>query len=80
MTHYFNEEESMEVLVFKTNIHSPEVKPLIAQQLMQLKGVSRWSIDFGDRDKVLRVEAEQTHPSDILRLVTSAGFVCEELV
>jgi hypothetical protein len=70
----------MDIFVFKTNIHSEESTPAIARQLNRLERVRRWTIDFGDRDKVLRVEAEQTHPAEITRLVTSAGFVCEEMV
>jgi len=70
----------MEVLVFKTNIESPEIKPLVARSLTQIKGVSSWSIDFGDRDKVLRVEAESVGPAEIVRSIASAGFQCEELV
>ena len=69
----------MEVLVFKTNIDSPEVRPVVAQRLMQLQGIARWNIDFGDRDKVLRVEAQSVNPVEIISLITSAGFQCEEL-
>jgi hypothetical protein len=69
----------MDVYVFKTNIHSEESAPAIARQLNRLERVRRWTIDFGDRDKVLRVEAERIHPAEITRLVTSAGFSCEEM-
>jgi hypothetical protein len=70
----------MDVYVFRTNIHSEESAPALVRQLNQLDRVRRWTIDFGDRDKVLRVEAERTHPAEITDLLTSAGFVCEEMV
>jgi copper chaperone CopZ len=70
----------MEVLVFKTNIDSPAIKPVVAQSLTQIKGVTSWSIDFGDRDKVLRIEAENVGPAEIVRSIASAGYQCEELV
>ena len=69
----------MEVLVFKTNISNPNITPVVADRLTQLKGVSRWSIDFSDRDKVLRVESHAARPRDIVNVITSAGFTCEEL-
>lgn len=68
----------MEILVFKTNI--PEIKPVVEQHLRQHEGISQWSIDFGDRDKVLRVEAHNVQPVAIVQSITAAGFECEELV
>ena len=70
----------MDVLVFKTNIDAPGIKPVVAGRLMQIKGISHWNIDFGDRDKVLRVEAESVHPGEIVKVITSAGYHCEELM
>jgi hypothetical protein len=32
-----------------------------------------------DIDKVLRVEAESNNPNEIINLVQTAGFECEEL-
>ncbi|MBI5472491.1 MAG: hypothetical protein HY961_09120 [Ignavibacteriae bacterium] len=69
----------MEVLVFKTNISTPDVTPLVADRLTRVSGIARWTIDFGDRDKVLRVESQAAQPHDIVRVITSAGFRCEEL-
>jgi hypothetical protein len=69
----------MDVLVFKTNISTPDINPTVERHLRQLKGISRWSIDFSDRDKVLRVEAHNAQPSEIITVMNSAGFRCEEL-
>lgn len=69
----------MDIFVFRTNILSAATAYLVANRLNAHDRVARWSIDFGDRDKVLRVEAERTQPAEITDLVTSAGFVCEEL-
>ena len=72
-------ETFMEVPVFKTNIGSPDAKPLIARSLAPLAGVLRWSVDLGDRDRVLRVEAESVGPAEIIQSLASAGFCCEVL-
>lgn len=69
----------MEVFVFKTNInrlnHLEKLKPVINSH----KGIYAWSIDMQDIDKVLRVEAESSSPTEIISLVNKAGFFCEEL-
>jgi short-subunit dehydrogenase len=69
----------MDVYVFRTNILSSETAHPVANRLDTHERVARWTIDFGDRDKVLRVEAERTDPAEIAHLVTSAGFACEEM-
>lgn len=70
----------MDVYVFRTNIVSAETAHPVAYRLDTHEGVGRWTIDFGDRDKVLRVEAEKMDPVEITELVVSAGFMCEEMV
>ncbi len=69
----------MEIFVFKTNINNPNITPVLADRLTRVNGISRWSIDFGDRDKVLRVESHAAQPQEIVSAITSAGFRCEEL-
>jgi hypothetical protein len=70
----------MDIFVFRTNIPSADNVQPIARRLDDHERVARWTIDFGDRDKVLRVEAVGADPGEITRLVTSAGFECEEMV
>jgi hypothetical protein len=70
----------MDIFIFRTNIPSAEAAHPVADRLDGHNRVARWTIDFGDRDKVLRVEAERTDPAEIANLVTSAGFECEEMV
>lgn len=70
---------SMDIFVFRTNILSAQTAHPVAERLDTHERVSRWTIDFGDRDRVLRVEAEGADPSEITRLVTAAGFECEEM-
>ena len=69
----------MDVHVFRTNIQSAETALPVACRLDTHGHVARWTIDFGDRDKVLRVEAERMDPVEIKELVISAGFLCEDM-
>ena len=71
---------SMDILVFRTNIFSAQTAHPVAKRLDHHQSVARWTIDYGDRDKVLRVEAEGTDPAEITELVASVGFECEELL
>ena len=70
----------MDIFVFRTNILSAQTVHPVATRLDSHERVGRWTIDFGDRDKVLRVEAEGADPAEITTLVTAAGFECEEMV
>lgn len=67
------------VLVFRTNIRFKKDLRMIASVLDKLPGVQRWNVDREDTDKVLRIESRTLQPLDIIRLVTRAGFDCEEL-
>lgn len=69
----------MKILVFKTNIrykkHLNEVKP----HLNNTNGILRWNLDFQDKDKILRIEANNVHPQSIEIVLQNAGYYCEEL-
>lgn len=67
------------VLVFRTNIRFKKDLRMIASVLDKQPGVQRWNVDREDTDKVLRIESRTLQPLDIIRLVTRAGFDCEEL-
>ena len=38
----------MKVLLFQTNINSPDQKPLITEGFKSFKGLLNWDIDFKD--------------------------------
>jgi hypothetical protein len=69
----------MDIFVFRTNILTAATAYPVANRLDTNERVARWTIDFGDRDKVLRVEADGAGPAEITELVISAGFECEEM-
>jgi hypothetical protein len=68
-----------DVLVFKTNIKSKEDIEKASLVLSEQPAILRWNVDCDDIDHVLRVETEMLQPSQIITLITCAGFACEEL-
>jgi hypothetical protein len=69
----------METLIFKTNIEMQDL-PRIKQRFDALTSIKKWSIDFEDCDRVLRIESpvENTLPV-VISEVESMGLVCIDL-
>ena len=71
--------QSMQVLVFKTNLVSAKDIHRISPLMGDTPGIIRWNVDQHDIDNVLRIETAWLLPEDIVRVVTDAGYICEEL-
>ena len=69
----------MNILVFKTDLHSPErihnAKPVI----QNIGGISRWTVDMHDCDNVLRIESIGLSARAVETILADAGYYCEEL-
>lgn len=67
------------VLVFRTNISNKKAILTLSPLLDGCTQILKWTVDISDIDNVLRVEA--THPDclPVIKLVTGAGYACEEL-
>ena len=71
----------MEVLVFKTNLRYKKQVSALTSQMSSLQGVLRWNVDLDDRDKILRIEAdEECCPRKVEDTLVQAGYFCEELL
>lgn len=68
-----------EVLVFKTDIDTPQQLEDVRVIISRVKNITRWSIDREDIDRVLRIECEQLLPQAVIKMLCDAGFACEEL-
>lgn len=67
----------MKLLIFKTNIVNESRIKKVNALLAYNPGLVDWSIDMEDRDKVLRIEAEdQVIESDVMEIVNSWGVEC----
>ncbi|OQP43223.1 hypothetical protein A4H97_13385 [Niastella yeongjuensis] len=70
---------TLRVLVFKTNLVSAKDIHRISPLMGDTAGILRWNVDEHDIDNVLRIETSWLLPGDIIRMVTDAGYLCEEL-
>lgn len=71
--------KGLRVLVFKTNLVSAKDIHRISPLMGDTPGILRWNVDEHDIDNVLRIETSWLLPGDIIRVLTTAGYVCEEL-
>jgi hypothetical protein len=69
---------SLEILVFKTNIHQEEQLEKVGR-ILNKKGILRWNVDKHDIDKVLRIEALDIEPEEVIHWLQKEGLECEEL-
>jgi hypothetical protein len=69
----------MNILVFKTNIRYKKHLSEIVHYLNSTSGILRWNVDFQDKDKILRIEANNLHPQSVEKVLQRAGYYCEEL-
>ena len=68
-----------EILVFKTDLETPERLGAFKPFLDQHPGIIKWNVDNDDIDNVLRIESRNMTPADIIELAKEAGILCEEL-
>ena len=67
----------MDIFIFRTTINTESDREAVASELNTVPGVSRWTVDLEDCDKVLRVVGGE--PAAIENAVKKHGYVCEEL-
>jgi hypothetical protein len=71
--------DPMDILVFKTNIDREDDVMRVMSRKKEEARIRRWSVDREDCDKVLRVEADEILPDEIIEMINNAGYACEEL-
>ena len=68
----------MYILLFKTNIETVHIGK-VEKTLNGLVGISRWSIDIEDSDRVLRVVTTYLKSNQITKIIQNLGLQCEEM-
>ncbi|CAD5280737.1 MULTISPECIES: hypothetical protein [unclassified Imperialibacter] len=68
-----------EVLVFKTNIRYKKDVSKIMPLLESDNRVMEWNVDQMDVDNVLRIASGGLHPTEVITMIQTAGYFCEEL-
>jgi len=71
--------EFADVLVFKTDIGSKTDFETINNVLHQERRIKKWNIDHEDIDHVLRIESGEITPTEVIQLIRTLGYACEEL-
>lgn len=70
----------MKLLILRTNINSERAVQESARLFNDFSGVINWNIDSDDREKVLRIEADDhVRIKDIAELIAPLGYACEDL-
>jgi len=68
-----------DILIFETSLRCKQdvlrVSPMIAANTR----IKKWNVDCEDVSKVLRVEAHDMSPHEIIEIITKAGYHCAEL-
>lgn len=72
-------ENTAHIHVFKTNIQSELDRVAIRDLLDSHQQIEKWNVDFEDIDCVLRVVSPSIAPQEIIQLITSNGYHCQEL-
>jgi hypothetical protein len=72
-------ESTSSILVFKTNIQSPDDVRLVKPLLDEHPHIARWNVDMDDIDCVLRIVSEHLTEEDVINLITPAGYACSGL-
>jgi hypothetical protein len=69
----------MEILVLKTNIEVQDL-PRIKQRFDALTSIKKWTVDFDDCDRVLRIESPiENTLLVVISEVKALGLVCADL-
>jgi hypothetical protein len=68
-----------ELLIFKTNIVDRTGVERLKSLFSGMPGIKNWNVDVQDIDHVLRIEARDIGPDEIIQVLRNAGYHCEEL-
>ncbi|HEY2722582.1 MAG TPA: hypothetical protein VGI82_12695 [Chitinophagaceae bacterium] len=69
----------MEILVFKTNLRYKKNIKEVMPHLNELRGITKWNVDFHDKDKILRIIGNNLSPRLVENILHRVGYTCEEL-
>ena len=70
----------MKLVILKTNIQTKQNAGILNSVFHSYTQITDWSIDTEDVDKVLRIEIKNNlDQNEIIRLIKTTGFFCEEL-
>ena len=72
-------ENPIDILVFKTNIKSEPDHDRVKELFDENPAIEKWNVDREDIDCVLRIVTNEVKATDIIKLLTETGYLCQEL-
>ncbi|MGO4773293.1 hypothetical protein ACEN2I_16640 [Flavobacterium sp. W22_SRS_FK3] len=72
-------ENTLDILVFATNIRTSKDKQIISHTLNENSEIHQWNIDQEDIDCVLRIVSNTISEEQIINIVTKHNFNCTPL-
>jgi hypothetical protein len=70
---------TMEVLVFKTSVETPQSVKTLKPLLDSVAGRGRWNFALDDCDKILRIASVKVKAHVAIQLLNEKGYECAEL-
>lgn len=70
---------SDDVLIFRTSVRTEKDMEQIGVLFAQDSCIHKWSVDFEDWEKVLRIESQGTTATLIIKLLRTIGITASEL-
>jgi len=67
----------MKTLKFKTNVNCGGCISNLTPHLNEIKGISKWSVDTANPQKILTVETNETSSAEIINALNAAGYKAE---
>lgn len=69
----------MNTLKFKTTIKCGGCIATVTPFLNQIEGISNWSVDTNNPDKILTIETENVSAEEITSVLKSAGYLAQPI-
>lgn len=73
--------EGKQIMVFKTDVHKPEMVNQLNSLFSMREQIEEWTVDTEDIDNVLRIVCEKSLTEyEVISLMKTKGFSCEEML
>lgn len=64
---------------FKTNINCGGCVSSVKPHLDKASGITEWSVDTDNKDKILTVKTSEMSKDDVVNLIQNSGFKAEAI-
>lgn len=68
-----------QIIILRSNVDTAADVTRLGLMMDRHTSINRWTVDLEDVDRVIRIEATGISPAEIIRLIRSLGYQCDEL-